>query len=308
MEFGQTDNFESIDFSFPSDDQRNIESFKIRRREHFLYGLPVWGEGQWKGKIYPSTANTKDFLSQYAKIYNCVELNSSYYHLPTQDMISNWKEQVANCGHEFYFCPKWPQLISHHKMLANTKPEMLEFCNLIANFSDNLGRSFLQLPQNFSIDFYRDLVKFVENIPKNFPVAIEFRHSTWFQEGKLLDKVYKLFQNNNIGTVITDVAGRRDLFHNSCPISALFIRFVGNRLHSTDEQRLDLWSAKIKEWRGLGLKEVIMFLHQPDNIHAPELSDIFTDKINDKMDLRLPSPLKASGVEKQVDLFGGENG
>ena len=89
--------------------------------------------------------------------------------------------------------------------------------------------------------------------------------------------------------MITDVAGRRDVLHCSVSNQIVMIRFVGNALHSTDRTRLDEWVQKFGEWFGQGIKQVYLFMHQPEEAGTLELIDYFVEKMNQEYHLELKS-------------------
>jgi uncharacterized protein YecE (DUF72 family) len=79
-------------------------------------------------------------------------------------------------------------------------------------------------------------------------------------------------------TVITDVAGRRDVAHMALTSGQVLVRFVGNDLHPTDFTRLDDWAERLTDWFSRGLKECYFFTHEPDNLLAPDLAAAFYEK------------------------------
>ena len=87
----------------------------------FYLGLPQWGVKEWKGDLYPPSLAAKDFLSFYARYFNCVELSSTFYAHVSDEQIANWRAQV---GADFKFLPKWPKVMTHNKMLLDCAAEL----------------------------------------------------------------------------------------------------------------------------------------------------------------------------------------
>jgi uncharacterized protein YecE (DUF72 family) len=101
-----------------------------------------------------------------------------------------------------------------------------------------------------------------------------------------------------MSTVITDVAGRRDVLHMRLSNRTAFIRFVANDLHPTDFPRIDEWTVLLKKWMEEGLKEIYFFIHTPDKSLCPELANRFLEK------MKIPQvPLPPTDQYKQGSLF-----
>ncbi len=113
-----------------------------------------------------------------------------------------------------------------------------------------------------------------------------------------------MLEQYHVSTVITDVAGRRDVLHQRLTTPSVIIRFVGNDLHETDFSRIDEWVEKLKTWFALGLHEVYFFTHEPDNIHAPRLAKYLHDKIKGSFEAIVRGPVfEEKKDEQQFKLF-----
>lgn len=84
-------------------------------------------------------------------------------------------------------------------------------------------------------------------------------------------KIFQLFKELKIGTVITDTSGRRDCLHMQLTTPMAFIRFVGNNMHPTDFLRIDSWVDRIKNWIDKGFKEIYFFIDNHEEPNSPEL-------------------------------------
>lgn len=273
MKFGKISNLENIDFSLPEEPQSNSKIFNKKYKTKVFIGAPGWGRADWVGKIYPKGTKPKDFLSIYSKVFNSIELNSTHYRIPTKGLVKQWYVESAK---DFIFSPKIPQAISHYGGLGNNTL-IKEFASSISGFQDKLGLTFLQLSEKFTPARFGDLRAFNSLWPKELPISIEFRHADWFENSMALD----FLEENNISSIITDVAGRRDVLHMRLTNSKVIIRFVGNDLHKTDYERMDMWADKIKEWCDKGIEEIYFFLHEPEETVAPEAADHIIKKLID---------------------------
>jgi uncharacterized protein YecE (DUF72 family) len=253
-------------------------------------GLPQWGESAWKGSLYPSDCKTSDFLASYSKLLSCVEVSSTFYTEVSAEKIKSWSDQAT---YDFKFLPKWPRIISHDKGLINCQKEISYFVDAIRQFDEKLGVSFLQLPPSFTYDFKRQLFNFLCQVPEDFPLAIEFRHSSWFSKGRLLPRLEEFLTQRKISMVISDLPGNRGVFHTSFTGPHQIIRYLSDQFQENDETRLHSW----KEWldRRPNIGETSFVLHRPDNENAPKLIKSFDRELDQK--------IKESRQDKQLGLF-----
>ncbi|MBB6609745.1 DUF72 domain-containing protein [Pontibacter sp. Tf4] len=292
MDFGKLQSIEHVDFALPPDHpgtQPLLRQYKQSAKPEVYIGLPVWVNKAWAGTIYPATMREKDSLLWYGKQFNTIELNSTHYHIPGPTTIDRWRNAVPR---GFKFCPKFPQLISHENMLQSTQSITAAFCESIAGLEDNLGSSFLQLPPYFAPEQLPDLEVFLKFIPETIPVAVELRHPDWFVDNIASLELFEVLEKYGVGTVITDVAGRRDVLHMRLTTPTAMVRFVGNGLHPTDFTRIDAWVQRLKLWLEDGLQQLYFFVHEPDNTLAPDLAIYLIEQLNKICGLDLKVPKK----------------
>lgn len=133
-----------------------------------------------------------DYLRLYSSVLDTVEIDSSFYRIPNQFMISQWKK---NTPEGFIFCPKVPKKITHELKLQNISNNLSFFYRTTAGLGSKLGPMVFQMPPSFK---YEKGVKDLENllskeIKDGFRHAIEFRHKSWFRS-----EVYKLLESHNV--------------------------------------------------------------------------------------------------------------
>ncbi|ALG68198.1 DUF72 domain-containing protein [Beggiatoa leptomitoformis] len=301
MDFGKVKTLQHLDFTLPPTPllTRHLLNATPPTKPIVYVGCPVWAHKAWVGRLYPATAKDKDFLSYYAKQFNAIELNSTHYHVPDKQTISRWQTSVSTT---FRFCPKLPQEISHRQLLTGDARVLTqEFCQRIQELKTVLGVCFLQLPPTFTPVQLPLLQKFFEYFPMDISLAVEFRHPAWFQQNTFANVVAMLSHWNKT-TVITDVAGRRDVLHQYLSTPTAFIRFVGNALDTTDYQRIDAWVSCLQDWFMQGLKTLYFFVHEPDNTLSPELAEYLIKQLNQRCDLQLQVPILQK-ISTQGDLF-----
>ncbi|HEY4287286.1 MAG TPA: DUF72 domain-containing protein [Puia sp.] len=285
MEFGRTVHIEEIDFSLPPDDPVNELLWQRcgaeKQQPVRLYvGCTQWGRTDWVGKVYPKGTKQKDFLAHYLKQFNCIELNTLFYGLQPKEVIQRWASLADD---DFRFCPKMSESISHRLQLRNAQDETKQFIDHISAFGDRLGTAFLQLSENFGPDRAALLQDYLRSLPRDFRLCVELRHKDWFGKDGFKDSAAdtcRIMMENNIGTVITDTAGRRDVLHMRLTAPVVFIRWVGNSLHPTDFPRIEAWAHRLRSWMDKGLREIYFIVHNHNELLAPDLEKYAVERFN----------------------------
>lgn len=296
MKFGQVEDPSQIDFTLPRDHSRTKEILKQNKKglENISIGCAKWNKTDLKG-FYPK--GTKDELTYYATQFNSIELNATFYGMPTSEQVLTWKEKTPP---NFKFFPKITNTVSHFRRLLNIDDVVTQFATAVLNFDEKLGMVFLQLHDNFKPKDYERLEQFINKWPKEVPLAIELRNTEWFTDEEILDKTCTLFEENNITNIIVDTAGRRDMLHMRLTTPNAFIRYVGANAES-DYERLDDWLKHLTAWKKEGLQNLYFFVHQNIEKASPLLSAYFIENLNKewKTDLLIPK----MGQENMPSLF-----
>ena len=291
MDFGRVpeNELDNVDFKLPKEPEWNKDILKdVKNKNPKIYiGCAKWGRKEWIGKIYPKGTKDAQFLDEYVKHYNSIELNASHYKLYNTGDIKKWAGKTKDS--DFLFCPKVYQGISHFGNLKDKQFLTDSFLEGVTAFEKNLGPIFLQVSDKFGPKRKEELYEYLSLLPKDVSFFLEVRHADWFTAPHLNDLLLHL-KKLQIGFVITDTAGRRDCCHMHLSVPKAFIRYVGNSLHPTDYKRIDDWVNRIKYWLENGLSELYFFMHMHDEAFSPELSVYLVEQINKtcKLDLRKP--------------------
>ena len=294
MKFGNVDSPESIDFTLPSDHVdtlRVLNKVKDDNLPGIYVGCAKWNKTDLKG-FYPK--GVKDELQYYSSQFNAVELNATFYRIFPAEQFTNWHEKTPK---GFKFFPKLNQEISHWKRLNEVQTVVENYLYNVSNLKEKLGTIFLQMHNNFSPKDFDRVVHFVECWPKEIPLAIEFRHTDWYNNETVSNQLYNLLEENNISNAIVDTAGRRDLLHMRLTNPTAFVRYVGAN-HPTDYTRLDDWINRLKEWQDQGIKEIDFFIHQNIEKESPLLSAYFIRQLNEKLGSNLKVPNEDDSQQK----------
>ncbi len=300
MEFGKLPDISQVNFKLPPDPPGNApQTLKPSNPQTLFIGATGWSVKEWVGKIYPKGTKTPDFLRHYARQFNTIELNTTHYRIPDPFTVQHWHDEAAA---DFRFCPKVLQGISHAGDLGTGGELIQRFCEAMSGLGSKLGPCFIQLPPYFGVDKIAVLEGFLKQF--TLSLAVEVRHHSWFDSELNASKLFDLLEKYGTSTVITDVAGRRDVAHMRLTTEKVLIRFVGNNLDPTDFTRLDDWAERLSNWFSMGLKECFFFTHEPDNLLAPDLAAAFFEKTKGLVGVTTRGP-KIGGEEtgQQMTLF-----
>jgi uncharacterized protein YecE (DUF72 family) len=295
MEFGKVpaEEVALVDFTLPEDGLQTLKILNGRAVNNpvFFMGCAKWGRKEWVNLIYPPKTKEANFLDEYVKHFNSIELNAVFYKIPAKEQVQKWRQKAAANGVSgFLFCPKFPSIVSHIRRLKNAVAETDEFITHMAEFEEYLGPCFLQLSDNFGPQSLSVLADYLKSLPVDLQVFVELRHSSWFSDPVVRNAVFEMLAAYKKGAIITDASGRRDALHMEVTIPEIFIRFVGNgKVHqASDFARIDEWAARIKLWLDKGLQKVYFFLHQHDELDTPVLADYARKVFNKQLGSNIP--------------------
>jgi uncharacterized protein YecE (DUF72 family) len=162
--------------------------------EKLRIGCSGWSYTDWQGIFYPKGLAAKDYLLYYSKVFNCVEIDSSFYRIPNQFMVNQWR---SNTPSGFLFSPKLPKKITHERKLKDSESNLVYFYSVMSKLKDKLGPIAIQLPPSIKLSTHHETMKeFISQLSPEFKHAIEFRHKSWFTP-----EVYSLLRKNNIAMI-----------------------------------------------------------------------------------------------------------
>lgn len=282
-------------------------------------GCPVWACPEWVGTLYRSS-NRRTWLGDYSTVFNTVEGNSTFYALPSTDVVRNW---AAETHPGFKFSLKFPRQISHEGQLAEDIDVSNHFLELLEILSeaDRLGPAFLQLAPWFSGEHLPRLRRYLMTIPREFPVAVEVRHLDFFDQGRYETEFEEILVEHQVDRVLfdsralfsrppEDAAERKS--QSRKPRSPLrhtvthrhpFVRFVGRNRIETVDKWIQEWADVIANWLRQGL-EPYVFTHAPDDSFAPDFAATLYAAIRARIQELPPAPTwPGRDQPRQLDLF-----
>jgi uncharacterized protein YecE (DUF72 family) len=146
-----------------------------------LVGTSGYSYKEWKGPFYPDDLPARAFLRFYAERFGTVEINNTFYRMPTSKLVATWAGEAPE---GFMFALKAPQRITHIAKLKDAGETAAVFVRIAATLGARLGPLLFQLPPFLRKDVPR-LAAFLEQVaalPERPRVAFEFRHASWFDD------------------------------------------------------------------------------------------------------------------------------
>ncbi len=225
-------------------------------------GTSGYAYKEWKGHFYPDDLKPADFLRFYGTRFRTVEINNTFYRMPTAQLLESWAGQVPD---GFTFVLKASQKMTHRKRLKECGEELQYFVRTAATLGDKLGPTLFQLPPYLKKDLSR-LQDFLTLLPQGWRAAFEFRDASWFDE-----EVIGLLRTHGAALVAAETDPDE---------SALTVPFVPTtdwgylrlRRKAYDGGALAAWAAKIQ---GAGWREAFVFFKHEDEATGPRLAAEF---------------------------------
>ena len=183
-------------------------------------GCSGWSYKGWIGTFYPSNLENKNWLLYYSKFFKFVEVDSTFYNIPSRFVVKGWKDKTSD---DFKFALKFPKIITHEKKMEDVSKDLLVFFNNLEPLLDKTLFLLIQLPPHLTESKGFDaLQNMVNKLDNRFRYAIEFRDSSWFN-----DNVYDFLKDNKM-TLTWSV---RDELKTPLIITSdhINIRFIGDR-------------------------------------------------------------------------------
>lgn len=225
-------------------------------------GCSGWSYVQWAGSFYPPGTKSSDYLRIYSRIFDLVEIDSSFYAIPDAKTVENWRGLVPE---NFSFTAKMPQTVTHDLRLRNATDEAMRFLKVIGLLGSKLTMILIQLPPSLSFrEGFKNLRILLEGLPATFSYAVEMRHDSWF-----VDDTYSMLKDNNVTLAWSEIPYAR--IPPVVTSDSVYLRFVGDRTVREEEfgrvlrersTEIGYWSNELK-----AKEEVIKHAYVLSNNH-----------------------------------------
>lgn len=211
-------------------------------------GTQGWNYADWAGPFYPRGTKTADYLGLYVRAFDTVEIDSTFYAIPSEAAITSWKGRASD---GFIYSLKLPQEITHARRLEASAGVLEAFCARVRGLGTSLGAVLVQLPPDFSPRSWGALAAFLPLLPRDIRFAVEFRDRAWVAEDRL-DALLELLGAHRAALALCDskwlprdtmiaIAGRPSA-------DFAYLRWLGPR-ELTDFSRMQIdRSPELRQW------------------------------------------------------------
>jgi uncharacterized protein YecE (DUF72 family) len=220
-----------------------------------LAGTSGFSYKEWVGEFYPDKLPAKAMLAHYATRLPIVEINNTFYRMPSAAIIQGWRSQVPD---SFRFAIKVPRRISHLKRLRDCGAEMSSLLTSLADLKPCLASLLVQLPPHARCDAAA-LESFLQVFPPGTRVAFEFRHDSWH-----VPPVFDLLKSRNAALVQSET----DETFEPLPWTADWAYVRLRRVEYTHGD-LERWFDRIA---AAGVDEAHVFFKHEDGATGPKLA------------------------------------
>lgn len=235
-------------------------------------GTSSWSAESWVGPFYPPGTRPADFLPIYATHYSTVEIDSTYYRIPSRKMVQGWRDRTPP---DFIFAAKFPSAITHEKLLVDCERETDDFLGVMELLGEKLGPLLLQFPylnqevMPSSDEFLSRLGRYLERLPRTHRYAVEVRNRNWLAQ-PLLD----LLRKHGVALALVDQVWMPTITQLAEKLDVLtadfsYIRWIGDR--KGIEKRTKTWDKIIvnreretQTW----VRYIRQFLHRGEIVYA----------------------------------------
>jgi uncharacterized protein YecE (DUF72 family) len=222
-------------------------------------GTSGWHYKHWIGRYYPARCPASGMLAFYQKDFDTVEINNSFYRLPPENTLENWRDSTpAN----FAFAVKGSRFLTHMKKLKDPGPGLEKFFSRVELLGEKLGPILFQLPPNWALDLER-LDNFLRAVPPRHRYAFEFRNETWNT-----GEVFQLLRRRNAAYCGFHLAGYQSPLEITADFTYLRLHGPGGKYQgSYSDEDLRIWAKRIRAW-SQDLKAIYVYLDNDDSGYA----------------------------------------
>ena len=227
-------------------------------------GTSGFSYSEWKGSFYPKDLPDRQKLRYYGEHFGTVEINATFKRMPTAAGLNAWAKEVST---EFLFAIKAPERITHRQKLLDVDDLVSQLLEVTAVLKERQGPLLFQLPPTLKKDVAR-LRTFLELLPSQSRVTLEFRHPSWFE-----DEIFGLLRDHRVALCIADAENELQI-----PFMATtdwgYLRL---RQPSYSDKELKVWIKRIQEqdWR-----DVFVFFKHDDKGNGPILAKRFMELVS----------------------------
>ena len=218
---------------------------RIRMGAAIRIGTSGWEYAHWRGDFYPSDLPKGRWFEHYARHFDTVELNTSFYRLPRAEAFDGWRGKSPE---GFAFAVKASRYLTHIKRLAEPMEPLERFWSRARRLGDRFGPVLYQLPPRWAPNEER-LAAFLAAVPRDHPQAVEFRDRRWYQPA-----VRGLLERAGVALCLHDMTGSAPPAEPAGPF--VYVRFHGSGARyggRYPDEVLSAWAERVAAWSAEGM-------------------------------------------------------
>lgn len=262
-------------------------------------GTQGWNYDAWVGPFYPVRTRPADYLTVFARAFDTVEVDSTFYAVPAAKTVRGWYDRTPP---GFTFALKLPQEITHERRLRDADDIANLFYDRARELSEKLGPVLIQLGPDFGPIELPALAKLLPALPRDIQFSVEFRHRGWIQDG-----VLALLAEHGVGLTLSDarwIPRKQMLSLAARPTSDfLYVRWMGANRDLVDYSRIQIdRTAELEQWAAvlwpLAVKGVTVYGYVNNHFagHSPQSAREL------QRALKL-TPVEPESLGEQMSLF-----
>lgn len=203
-------------------------------------GTSGWHYKHWVGTFYPDGTKSAAQFPYYLRFFDTVEINNSFYRLPSKETFAQWRESVPE---NFTYAVKASRFITHMKKFIDPAATLHNFIENVQALGEKLGVILFQLPPGWKINPQR-LAEFLAVLPDGFRYAFEFRNETWYTR-----EIYDMLRHYNCAFCIYELAGHITPFEVTADFVYVRLHGPGGKYQgSYPDEALQIWADKCRKW------------------------------------------------------------
>jgi uncharacterized protein YecE (DUF72 family) len=229
----------------------------------YWVGTSGYNYQEWKGSFYPPDIPDKQMLGFYAGRFDSVEINYTFYRMPTARILANWARATPD---GFRFALKAPRRITHEQRLRSVEDTLASFCEVVETLGAKLGPLLFQLPPYMKKDVEL-LEVFLHDLPPGLKPAMEFRHASWHSPD-----TYAVLRRFGVALCIADSEEHTTPFEVTAPFGYLRLRRT-----DYDDDTLRQWIARID---GITWEETFVYFKHEESGVGPQFAARFRELVS----------------------------
>ncbi|MEM7366487.1 MAG: DUF72 domain-containing protein [Pseudomonadota bacterium] len=248
---------------------------------NYRLGLPAWGHKGWDSEYFDVVP---DRLAHYARVFNTVEGNTTFYATPSAQTIASWRAQLA--GSDFRACFKLPRAITHERATRN---DILRFLKVMDPIAQHLGPFLVQFPEAVGPEDTDHIRSILGQLPVDIGAALELRHPDFFLHDATFDEYFEdtgcfrtimdtrpIFLHDSNNAVIDEARQRKPRLpvHPCATNNGVLVRLVLHTDEDYNEEYYTGWSEQVAAWIRDDV-DVFMMIHCADNQYSPRMARRF---------------------------------